>query len=82
MASDTTNPRMLGMQDICEMIGIGRRTLQTWRNRGLFPTPDLKLGQTVRWNPATVERFLNENSPALRAERPLTLRRKRGESSR
>ena len=62
---EPTNDRddldLLAAAEICDRFGIARRTLQTWRQIGKFPSPDLAIGKTIRWRRSTVENWLTEN---------------------
>jgi len=42
------------------MLGVGRRTLHTWRAAGHLPEPDFKIGQTLRWRRKTIERWIDK----------------------
>lgn len=54
--------KMLDMTDICELLCIGKRTLQTWRQNGQFPSPDLSIGKTVRWRRSTVKGWIEKQT--------------------
>lgn len=49
---------LMSAVEICECLSIAQRTLQTWRQLGQFPPPDLKQGKTLRWRRATIEDWL------------------------
>lgn len=64
--SDHTTPTsaraMLSAGDFAKLLGIGRRTFQTWRAAGKLPLPDLRIGHTVRWRASTVEAWLADQT--------------------
>lgn len=60
---------LLTMTEVCEWIKTSERTLQTWRQRGLFPEPDVNVGKTIRWRRSTVLRWLDEQAAAPRGRR-------------
>ena len=64
------NLDMLTSADICDRLKIRPRTLQTWRQKGQFPEPDLVLGKTIRWLRTTVETWLEENRSQRRGASP------------
>ncbi len=61
---------LLSTQQICERLSIAPRTLQTWRQSGRFPAPDLAVGKTLRWRRASLERWLDEEREARRPNHP------------
>lgn len=58
-STTTTEPvRMIGLAELAATFGVSRRTIQTWRAAGSLPQPDLQVGRTIRWTPATIETWL------------------------
>jgi len=51
---------LLSLADLARMLGVGRRTLHTWRAAGHLPEPDFKIGQTLRWRRKTIERWIDK----------------------
>lgn len=47
-----------GLDDIAELTGLNRRTLERLRSAGKFPPPDLRIGKRVLWRPETVRRWI------------------------
>ena len=62
----TQIPPMLSPQEFAQLLGIGRRTFQTWKAAGKLPPPDLCVGKVIRWKPATIDRWLAEQSKGSR----------------
>jgi predicted DNA-binding transcriptional regulator AlpA len=50
------------LDDITALTGLSRRTLERERSAGRFPRPDLVVGRRVLWRPATVVRYLDQQS--------------------
>lgn len=64
MSSDA----MVTAAEFRRLIGIGRRTFQTWRAAGKLPPPDFAPTQrTVRWRRETVERYLGQHQALRKA---------------
>lgn len=57
-------PATLRAHDIAAEIGIDPATLYRWLQRGIFPPPVIKVGRTVRWSRAVVEKFISEGVTA------------------
>ncbi len=49
----------LDNQDVCEILGITKRTLQSYRERGLLPYS--RTEQKIRYKPEDVQRLLHES---------------------
>lgn len=47
----------LSLADVLARIGVAESTLKTWRIRGKFPPPDLRVQDKPRWKLATVKRW-------------------------
>lgn len=59
-----SKPATLRANDIAAQIGIDPATLYRWLQRGIFPQPTIRVGRTVRWSSAVVERFILEGVTA------------------
>ena len=53
---------LLSPKEFARLLGIGRRTFQTWRASDKLPAPDLHVGKIIRWRPETVQRWLDDRS--------------------
>jgi len=51
---------MLSPDDFAAALGIGRRTFQTWRAKGILPPPNIATGKTLRWTADRVEKYMRE----------------------
>lgn len=47
----------LGIPEIAELLEVSRRTVETWRYRGILPEPDMVVSSTPLWWRDTVETF-------------------------
>lgn len=68
----TELPDLVGVTEICEHLGVTRRTVETWRYRAVrgFPAPALKLHCGLIWRWADIERWAaRERHYVERAER-------------
>jgi|SRR5579871_5319718 len=66
-ARDAATPhgldQMLTLDQVADLLNVGKRTLEGRRASGAFPPPDLKLGTRVlRWWPATIEAWVASGS--------------------
>jgi excisionase family DNA binding protein len=52
-----TFEKLLTKKDVADLLGLTERTVERLIARGLFPRP-LKVGHSVRWRVAVVEKFL------------------------
>ena len=50
----------LDNQEVCEILGISKRTLQSYRENGLLPYS--RTEHKIRYSPADVERLLKESA--------------------
>jgi predicted DNA-binding transcriptional regulator AlpA len=57
---DLIKPATMRASDISATVGIDRATLYRWLQRGIFPPPTIRVGRTVRWSVAVVEKFIAE----------------------
>ena len=46
--------------EVADKIGVHRASLYRWIDRGVFPAPTVKVGRTVRWPLAVVDRWIAE----------------------
>lgn len=58
----------LDNQDVCQMLGITKRTLQTYRERGLIPFSRIR--HKVFYKPEDVEKLLQSSSHPSTPRRP------------
>lgn len=65
MASEaTTTPAaparlVYRLDDLVELLGVSRRTLERERSAGRFPRPDLQIGKAPLWKPATIQAWVD-----------------------
>jgi len=50
----------LSKRDICAKLHISQRTLEDWVEDGIFPPPHCFTKQTLRWESAQLQKFINE----------------------
>jgi len=60
--SDLTLDALLSPSEFAQLLGIGRRTFQSWRAAGKLPTPDLHEGKIIRWRRTTIQSWLDDRS--------------------
>jgi excisionase family DNA binding protein len=63
------NSSLLTPKRVAELLGISRRTLYNWVQRGLFPAP-MRLGpngRTLRWTPTQIINHLKTTHAARAA---------------
>lgn len=58
-----TPPKLYTYKEISEALGVQMGTLYVWADRGKLPKPDLRVGQSPAWLPATIEPWIKENKP-------------------
>ncbi len=58
----------LDNQDVCQMLGITKRTLQTYRERGLIPFSRIR--HKILYRPEDVEQLLQSSSHPLTPDKP------------
>lgn len=56
---DTGLKKWLDNQDVCDMLGISKRTLQTYRDKGLLPFSRIK--NKLFYKPEDVEKLLQSS---------------------
>jgi predicted DNA-binding transcriptional regulator AlpA len=44
----------LGMPEVGELLDVARDTVAQWRQRGIFPAPELRIGGSPAWRRSTV----------------------------
>ena len=55
--TDPTKGRMLSTQDVAARLGVKPATVSGYRHHGYMPKPDGKLGNTVWWWEATIDKW-------------------------
>jgi predicted DNA-binding transcriptional regulator AlpA len=50
---------LLKLDDLPEILGVCRRTVERMRSGGRFPKPDLTLGRMPRWKPSTIRTWID-----------------------
>lgn len=56
---DITQDKLLSIEQICEALGVSRRTLETKRNEGKFPKESTYIFNSPRWTAKTLNDWLN-----------------------
>ena len=59
---------LLTPQQVAEMLGISEATLSTWRCRGRYHLPYVKVGSRVMYEPSSVEEFKRERTRGIQEE--------------
>lgn len=62
--------RVLGKQELAELLGVKPDTVKAWRLRHLMPEPDLTVNGLPAWWLSTVERFRAAPRPPGRPRSP------------
>ena len=57
---------LLDVGDLCRLLGLTRKALYNRRHRDGALPPAIKLGTSLRWRPADVERWLEESREEVR----------------
>ena len=65
---DTGLKPWLDNQDVCQMLGITKRTLQSYRERGLIPFSRIR--HKIFYRPEDVEKLLQSSSHPLIPDKP------------
>ena len=52
------------LDEIAGLVGVSRRTIERQRSAGRFPQPDLRIGKTPLWKPATVQKWIDSAGQA------------------
>jgi predicted DNA-binding transcriptional regulator AlpA len=63
-------PQFVDAREIALALGIGVRTFRRLRSEGVFPGPDLTIGQLKRWSAETVQRWVEANVRTDKGGRP------------
>lgn len=50
----------LRLDDLVELLGLSRRTIERQRSAGLFPAPDRVVNRMALWRPATIDAWLSQ----------------------
>lgn len=55
--------KMLGIDDVCTLLGVSVMTLYRIRKSHGFPPPAIKIGRKlIRWNPSQVEEWIEQQT--------------------
>jgi predicted DNA-binding transcriptional regulator AlpA len=57
-ARESIEPLTWRLNDVCRSLGLSRRTIERERSAGRFPAPDLVVGRTPLWQPATIRSWI------------------------
>lgn len=60
----TTFPRPLTTEELAEQLGVPTGTLRYWRHAGIGPRSYTLGGRSVRYDPADVQHWLDEQKAA------------------
>ena len=47
------------LDDLVELLGVSRRTIERERSAGRFPKPDIQIGKAPLWKPETIRRWID-----------------------
>ena len=47
------------LDDLVELLGVSRRTIERERAAGRFPKPDIMIGKAPLWKPETIRRWID-----------------------
>lgn len=50
---------LLTVKDIAAILGVGKRTLQSWLAGGQLPQADVRVGKTRRWRRETIMQWID-----------------------
>jgi hypothetical protein len=53
------------LDDLAELFGVSRRTLERERSAGRFPAPDLTIGKMPLWKPETIQRWVDSGGKGM-----------------
>jgi hypothetical protein len=56
-------PLAYRFEDLPQVLGLGRRTIERERSAGRFPPPDRTVGKALLWVPETLRRWLQGGRP-------------------
>jgi len=62
MPTDTTPKRLLSPAEAAELLGVKENTLAVWRTTGRYPLKYVKVGRSVKYRLADVEKFIERNT--------------------
>lgn len=54
-------PKLVGVKEIAELLGIDRATVATWRHQNRLPSPDYKLSGNPIWFEAEIVFWVHNN---------------------
>jgi excisionase family DNA binding protein len=61
--------RLLSIKDLCDLVGISRRTVHRMRRAGELPEP-VPMLRRVRWRAEDIDDWINGRAPQPTAQRP------------
>ena len=47
------------LDELAELLGVSRRTIERERSAGRFPKPDLQIGKAPLWKPTTIQGWID-----------------------
>ncbi|MBY6537603.1 hypothetical protein HQ325_02855 [Rhodococcus sp. BP-349] len=50
----------LSISEFADRVGVSVNTVKSYRSKGMLPTPDVTVGTTEGWFPATVDQWMLE----------------------
>ncbi len=53
--------KLLGVEELADLLGVPPRTIYSWKYRGVGPRA-VKVGGALKYEPAEVRRYLDEQS--------------------
>ena len=56
----TLKPETFAMPEVAAILGVHPQTAREWVDRGVFPPPIIKVGRTVRWSRAQLDKFITD----------------------
>lgn len=60
----TLKPETFAMPELAIVLGVHPQTARDWERRGILPPPVIKVGRTVRWSRAQLDKFIAEGVTA------------------
>jgi predicted DNA-binding transcriptional regulator AlpA len=61
MASATEHRLAFRLDEIAQMLGVSRRTIERLRSAGKFPQPDIAINRMCLWCPETLQGWMKAN---------------------
>ena len=47
------------LDQLAELLGVSRRTIERERSAGRFPQPDMHIGKAPLWKPTTIQQWID-----------------------